>query len=27
MIVAQGTPKQVANNKKSYTGAFLKKML
>jgi len=26
-IVAQGTPEQVAKNKQSYTGQFLKKML
>jgi excinuclease ABC subunit A len=26
-IVAEGTPEQVAKNKKSYTGAFLQKML
>lgn len=26
-IIAQGTPEQVAGNKKSYTGAYVKKML
>ena len=27
MIIAQGTPEEVAKNKKSYTGEFLKKVL
>jgi excinuclease ABC subunit A len=26
-IIAQGTPKEIANNKKSYTGQYLKKIL
>ena len=26
-IVAQGTPEQVAENKKSYTGAYVKRLL
>jgi excinuclease ABC subunit A len=26
-VVAQGTPEQVARNKKSHTGAFLRRML
>ncbi|MBI2048907.1 MAG: hypothetical protein HYT29_00480, partial [Parcubacteria group bacterium] len=26
-IVAKGTPEQIAQNKKSYTGAYLKKVL
>ncbi|MBU1201869.1 MAG: hypothetical protein KJ583_07575 [Nanoarchaeota archaeon] len=27
MLIAQGTPEEVAANSKSYTGQFLKKML
>jgi excinuclease ABC subunit A len=27
LIVAEGTPEQVAENRASYTGAFLKKIL
>jgi excinuclease ABC subunit A len=26
-VVARGTPEQVANNKNSYTGRYLKKVL
>jgi excinuclease ABC subunit A len=27
MIIAEGTPKQVANNKKSHTGVYIKQHL
>lgn len=27
MVIAQGTPEEIANNKKSYTGQFIKRML
>ncbi|MEN9660858.1 MAG: hypothetical protein RLZZ443_787, partial [Actinomycetota bacterium] len=27
MVIAEGTPEQVAKNKNSFTGAFLKEML
>jgi len=27
MVIAEGTPEQVAKSKKSYTGQFLQKML
>jgi excinuclease ABC subunit A len=26
-VIAEGTPEEIANNKISYTGAFIKKML
>ncbi len=26
-VIAEGTPEQVAKNKKSYTGIYIKKML